>query len=348
MLAKKIIKFGKSFYDLDKIKSDFFNENDALLKRQNIIKNLYKSEKIRKKCKACQCILKSNYFFISHKIKYIECQKCGHINGKYQDTKNFANQIYFSKKIDYSKEYHAKDIKNFTLRKKLIYDPKAKFLRDIFLKRKKVKILDIGAGSGYLLSSLIDLGFKNVEGIEVSKEQVKFGKIMLKKRNQNSKKLKCLNYSEILKNIKNTDANCITLIGVLEHLSDMESFLKTIKENKKIKYVFLCIPLFSFTCIIESLFDEIYNRHLGGGHTHLFTENSIKKLMKKYGFKSHSEWWFGTDFGDLYRSLKVSLEKRKFSPLNKKITQIKNLINEFQLLLDKKKQSSEAHIFFKR
>ena len=69
-----------------------------------------------------ECILKSNYFFISHKIKYIECQKCGHINGKYQDTKNFANQIYFSKKIDYSKEYHAKDIKNFTLRKKLIYD----------------------------------------------------------------------------------------------------------------------------------------------------------------------------------------------------------------------------------
>ena len=36
MLAKKIIKFGKSFYDLDKIKSDFFNENDALLKRQNM------------------------------------------------------------------------------------------------------------------------------------------------------------------------------------------------------------------------------------------------------------------------------------------------------------------------
>ena len=70
--------------------------------------------------------------------------------------------------------------------------------------------------------------------------------------------------------------------------------------------------------------------------------------MKEYGFKSHAEWWFGSDFGDLYRSIKILLRKRKFFSLQKKIEPIKKLIDQFQLTIDKKKLSSEVHIFFKR
>ena len=35
--------------------------------------------------------------------------------------------------------------------------------------------------------------------------------------------------------INETDANCITLIGVLEHLVDIPNFLKRVKQNKQIK-----------------------------------------------------------------------------------------------------------------
>ena len=348
MLKKKILKFGKSFDDLDEIKKDFFVENDKLLEKANVIRKIYKSQPIRRKCKACNRKLKNASFFISHQIKYIECQNCGHLNGKYQDTKNFTNKIYFSKTINYSKDYYEKNLKNFLLRKKLIYNPKAKFLSDIFLKNKKIKILDIGAGSGYFISSLIDFGFKNVEGLEVSRQQVQFGKKMFKKNHQDLEKLNCTNYTDILKKLNKTNADCVTLIGVLEHLNNMRSFLSVIEKNRSIKYVFLCAPLFSLTCIFESLFDEIYNRHLGGGHTHLFTESSLKRLMKEYGFRSYAEWWFGSDFGDLYRSIKILLRKRKFFSLQKKIEPIKKLIDQFQLTIDKKKLSSEVHIFFKR
>ena len=54
MLNKKKIKFGKSFKDVDKIKSNFFSQNLKLLRDQNKINNLYRSQPKRRYCKACE------------------------------------------------------------------------------------------------------------------------------------------------------------------------------------------------------------------------------------------------------------------------------------------------------
>ena len=56
-----------------------------------------------------------------------------------------------------------------------------KIYKNFLLANKNIKVLDVGAGSGYFVSSLIDVGFKDVQGVEVSKDQVKFGKIVFKK-----------------------------------------------------------------------------------------------------------------------------------------------------------------------
>ena len=71
MLKKKILKFGKSFKDVDKIKSNFFSENN-IMKRQNKINRLYVNPQ-KEKCKACNLKLTGNSF-INHNIKYIECK----------------------------------------------------------------------------------------------------------------------------------------------------------------------------------------------------------------------------------------------------------------------------------
>jgi hypothetical protein len=70
--------------------------------------------------------------------------------------------------------------------------------------------------------------------------------------------------------------------------------------------------LLSLACVIEIVFPDVYARHIGGGggHTHLFTWNSIEWIFNKYGFSIFSKWSFGTDFMDLYRSIIVMLEKR--------------------------------------
>ncbi len=343
----KILKFGKKYQDISVIKKNFLKDNDFLLKKQNKISLLYKKQPIRKFCKVCMKKIKGE-FFINHGIKYIKCKYCTHINGKYQDTIKFSNKIYLSNSINYSKNYRSINKNSFILRQKKIYNPKADFLKKILKNNMRSKILDFGCGSGYFVSSLIDKGFKNVEGVELSKNQISYGKKIFKKINKDQNILKYCERANIDEHIRTTNANCITLIGVLEHLVDIHSLLKNIYKNKNIKYIFLCVPMFSLSCLIENSFSSIFNRHLGGGHTHLFTEKSLKYLMQKYKFFENAAWWFGTDFPDLHRSLLVNSIKKNSKALNCLTDDFVRIIDDLQLALDKQKLSSQVHIVFKK
>jgi 2-polyprenyl-3-methyl-5-hydroxy-6-metoxy-1,4-benzoquinol methylase len=347
MLNKKKIKFGKSFKDVDKIKSNFFSQNLKLLRDQNKINNLYRSQPKRRYCKACEKKLKGE-FFINHKTKFIQCKNCSHINGTHEDTNKFANKIYIDEKVSYSKSYYEKNVKDFKLRQKKIYDPKVNFLKNNFKDHTKIKVLDIGAGSGYFVASLLDKKFKDAIGLEVSKNQIEFGKKIFKHIRKNPNKIQNTTYEDLKKHIKNTDFNCISLIGVLEHLVDMSEIMQLIKKNKKIKYLYVLVPMFSLICTIESIFSNVFNRHLGGGHTHLFTERSLKDFMFRFGFREHASWWFGTDMHDLFRSFIIQTQEKKFKPLEKMTLETKNLIDNLQLEFDKKKLCSEVHMLLKR
>ena len=48
-------------------------------------------------------------------------------------------------------------------------------------------------------------------------------------------------------------------------------------------------------------------------HTHVFTDQSIRYMAKKYKFKIISEWWFGTDIVDLFRNLSIEIYKKKIA-----------------------------------
>jgi len=347
MLKKKIIKFGKSFKDVDEIKKDFFLENKNLLFKQDRLNKLYLLQPKRIKCKACNAKLGGS-FFLNHGIKYFECKKCTHINGYHQDTHDFTNKIYINEKTNYSKSYHETNLKKFLIRQKKIYDPKAVFLKNSFKNHKKIKVLDIGAGSGYFLSSLLDCKFSDAKGVEVSRKQVEFGKKIFLKLKKNPNTIENLDFKNIINLVKKTDFECISLIGVLEHMTDMSVVMKAIQNNKKIKYIYVLVPMSSFICVVENIFSKIFNRHLGGGHTHLFTERSLLTFMKKYRFIDHSAWWFGTDIHDFYRSLILEMGKKNYKPLQNIIYNMKNIIDSLQLELDKKKISSEVHMLLKR
>jgi hypothetical protein len=84
-------------------------------------------------------------------------------------------------------------------------------------------------------------------------------------------------------------------------------------------------------------------------HTHVFTHKSIRRMAKIHKFKIISEWWFGTDIGDLFRNFSIEIFKRKlvndeYFLFNQMFSKI---IDNMQLEIDKKKLSSEAHIVFK-
>ena len=92
----KIIKFSKSYNNIIKVKSDFYNNNISNLKNAIKINNLYKKQPLRKYCKNCGST-KIKLFIKNFKIPYKICSSCGHLNGAYQDTNNFAKKIYNQK-----------------------------------------------------------------------------------------------------------------------------------------------------------------------------------------------------------------------------------------------------------
>lgn len=110
------------------------------------------------------------------------------------------------------------------------------------------------------------------------------------------------------------------------------------------------MPLFSFSAILENSFKSIYPRHLGGAHTHLYTEKSISYILKKYKLKKRAAWWFGQDMLDLSRSLKIN------SNINYKDIYLKNFmkkyldknLNEIQYIFDRKKICSEVHMIVEK
>lgn len=72
--------------------------------------------------------------------------------------------------------WYYKRFSNVFFSKKLIL----RFLKNTFLEfgiSKRARILDIGCGTGSILSSLAQIGFKKLYGIDISKQMIKFAYI---------------------------------------------------------------------------------------------------------------------------------------------------------------------------
>ena len=91
---------------------------------------------------------------------YSLCKVCNHINGLNEDTDRFLNYLYYSdqkiEKINYAKRY----LEDYEIKVKNIYLPKAKFLKKI-IKKKNIKLLDLGFGGGHFLKACENL---NIQG----------------------------------------------------------------------------------------------------------------------------------------------------------------------------------------
>jgi SAM-dependent methyltransferase len=333
----KIVKFSKTYENLISIKEDFYKNNIFNLKSQIKINQEYKKNPLRRICKNCHKKgLKK--FIESFSIEYLLCSKCLHLNGKYEDTKKFNKNLYSSSQ---GKNYARNYLKNYSSRVKNIYIPKVKFLKSVI--KQNIKLMDIGCGGGHFLKAL---EMKRIEAIghETSSALCNLGKEKLKKN-----KIYNSNFEDIYKIVENNkDFNTVSLLEVLEHLTDPHLLLNAFKKSKA-KYLYISVPTFSLSVFLENSFNSVFPRQLSGGHTHLYTEESINFLAKKYNLSIIGEWWFGTDIADLYRSLinagKILNKKIYLKEINKKLFSV---LDDLQSVLDKNKICSEVHLVFKK
>jgi len=346
----KMERYGKSSTALLNQKKSFFTENKLNIEVQYKNALIYTQQPNRKLCKNCNAKLGKDADFNKGHINYIFCKNCSHLNGMHEDTIDFCEKIYADNLgKDYAKNYISEDIKAYNYRVSNIYAPKAEFLYTYLLNSgvelNDFEYLDFGSGAGYFVSALRKVGLTNIKGFDVSQYQVDFGNDMM-----GENVLHCHELDNTIDILSKTTAQVISMIGVLEHLQQPRMVLKTLENNSHVKYIYISVPLVSLSMYLELLSSEIFHRQLSGGHTHLYTEESIEYLCKEFDFEIVSEWWFGTDIVDLFRQISVTLEDSDVSSFVKD-----NFNNEFipildsmQLELDKKKLSSEVHLILKK
>ena len=336
-MKKKI--FSKSYQNIFKHKVSFYENNIDELNRVKKINSLYTKLPLRKKCKICRKKFKKEYDFISFGVKYSFCEFCSHLNGHHEETVNFLNGLYKidKKQVSSNSVYN---LKNFNKRVIDIYLPKIKFLKKI-IGKKKITILDYGSGAGYFMNACDKIGYK-CYGVEEDKKLIKLSNQINKLPSDSIQLNKLKDF------INKNKIDCVSAINVLEHLEDPTKFLR-IFSSSNAKYLFISVPLVSFTVFLENVFTNVFPKQLGGAHTHLFTKKSLLLFFKKVNLEIIGEWWFGTDMPDLYRSILLSNKFKNKDVFNKQFGILfSKYIDEFQNIFDRNEVSQEVHMVLKK
>ena len=162
------------------------------------------------------------------------------------------------------------------------------------------KILDVGCGTGEFLSYMKKKGF-DTYGIEVAK-----------KARELSKKNHKLLVKDSLSKLNENNFDVITMWHVLEHVYDLDGYMKKIKYLLNDKgYLLIAVP--NHKCFDQ----EYYGKYWAGWdvplHLWHFDKESMLKLSKKYGFEITSI--YPLYFDSFYVSLLSSKYKYKSSKL---------------------------------
>ena len=342
-------KFGKSFEDIKDLKTSFFSENNLHLTETLESAAFYLQQPRRIKCKICNASLGNAISFWKHQIPYVICPNCSHLNGCHEDTSDFCKSLYTSNDGgDYAKNYSSDDEAAYLNRRDAIYKPKAEFMIETLSRvgesATELSYLDVGAGAGYFISALKSLDIESVVGYEVGSAQVEIAGQML-----GSDVITKIDLDDTARLVREASADVISFIGVFEHLQNLREILRGIKHNRKVRYFYFCVPLFSSCIFNEMAFPNVMPRQLAKGHTHLFTKKSIDHFFTEFGFEAISAWWFGTDIMDYYRSIFVSLHENTETEkmADTWLTNFHEMVDDLQLVIDKNRESSQVHIFAK-
>lgn len=337
--------FGKSVHDILGSKQSFFLQNRQKLEKAERDAAVYGAQPPRLNCKICSHRLPNEPAFIKLGIGYSYCEACGHLNGIHEDTGAFCEYLYVREDgTEYAQNYVTATPESMLERVEKIYRPKADFaLTHIPVAPKDIEIVDFGCGAGYLLEAFRTRGVARLRGHEPSQALQDQADMMLGPGVVRQSQLE-----SIIDVVAAERGTLACMVGFIEHVQDPVGLLDALKAAGGFEYLLITFPLASPSVAIEAVFPQIFPRHLSGGHTHLFTRDSIGRLEERIGLERKAEWWFGTDVFDLFRSVAVSLESMGAATLVEEWTRsMLPVVDEMQLALDRHKDSSQVHMLYR-
>jgi 2-polyprenyl-3-methyl-5-hydroxy-6-metoxy-1,4-benzoquinol methylase len=278
------------------------------------------------RCPICSCALNSLFVDI-HGYPYVECSNCGHIYMQKQPVMKSLEEFYSGMgegKTIQGEIYIDDDI--FKERVKQIALPKVSFC----LENMNVngKWIDCGCGTGELLVALSSFDI-DCAGIETDVEEINFA------RNQGVKV-----EQENIYTVKESvfkGAQVVSMINILEHLKYPSQILKKVSSYlSKEAYLIIEVPRHPSLSSYNSLaFPDLTYRHLyAPDHLHIFTEYSLKIMLREAGLKEKAVWQFGQDFMDFVciSSINNNLEDNEF--VNKIMSLFSSVFDDAQQSID--------------
>lgn len=205
----------------------------------------------------------------SHRI--VKCEDCGLL------------QIWPLPPLSEEREFYAKDrqAKNIkvptdikTIKENFFPDNERRSEMISKIISKKSRILDVGSGYGFFLQAMLNKGFQNIVGSEISEERREISKKITKA------KVFDINFLEENNSLEKFD--CITLFHVLEHIRDPIYFLKNIKKVLKPRGT-LIIEVPNCKDMLLSVSEEYRDFYWQLAHLSYFSEKNLKEIVKKSG-----------------------------------------------------------------
>jgi SAM-dependent methyltransferase len=331
-------RYSKPSGPLIRAKQAFFEENAALLAGAEAINRAYAEQPRRMACKVCEAPLPAPAF-TSFGVGYCVCAACTHLNGAHEDTEAFAQRLY---QADGGAAYGANYLAAYDARVEAIYLPKVDFLLEVLAAEgvEAPRVLDVGCGGGHFVRAC-ELRGLPARGIDPSETLVALGGEKL-----SSNAIRACQMADFTAEIAGADEPVVSMIGVLEHLQHPLAALEAFRASSA-RHLYISVPLFSLSALLEHAFDDVFPRQLSGGHTHLFTPQSLERLAERFGLVAAGEWWFGTDMVDLLRSLTVrGGGEPAFAGLVQQM--LGPQVDALQAVLDQARACSEVHMVFRK
>ncbi|MBL56083.1 MAG: methyltransferase type 12 [Flavobacteriales bacterium] len=203
-----------------------------------------------------------------------KCKNCGfHFTqnapdsnsiGPYYKSENYVSHSDTQKGL-FFKVYHA--VRDYMLKKK-------RNLVNSVTGLKTGKLLDIGTGTGYFPNIMIQSGWK-VEGVEQDEET----------RNYAASKFNfTIHDTPALYDLPKESFDAITMWHVLEHVHDLDGYLKKIYSILKDKGAFV-VAVPNHTSFDQEHYKEFWAAWDIPIHLWHFNPATMSKLIERYGFK---------------------------------------------------------------
>ena len=312
---------------------------DIAKDQQRIAKKMFSNTKKIYNCPICNSTSRELFVTI-YEYLYFECINCEHLYCGTPPDENELEKLYNSKDDKAVESIQGKiymDSELFNKRIDIISFPKAKFATDLI--EGKGKWVDLGAGVGDLVISSKKLGWDSI-GYESDLNEVNFG--LSKGAKLKNEYIDFKSSSNIL-----NDARVVSMINVLEHISDpLETVLNISKSIRKEAYFLFEVPRFpSISSLTNRCFPELAARNIySPDHLHLFSDKSIKIILDQANLEIISTWFFGQDAFELIGN---TLCHGDFQSHNL-VHQTNKLVNDFQSIIDRNELSDTMLILSRK